>query len=163
MNCIYCNNKNVVSWSKKRKMFRCNDCKKYFTENSNIHRGVIINEQRYCLKCGKFKYTKDFHLKYGKPRSICKQCHKESNYNSRYTSKKINKTDFLLILQEQNYKCKICGAVLGSLRNSFIDHNHNTGMVRGILCPKCNNLLGMCDDKVEILENAIEYLKTNIL
>ena len=40
-----------------------------------------------------------------------------------------------------------------------IDHDHKTRKVRGLLCPKCNNLLGSCDDNIEILNSAISYLE----
>ena len=54
------------------------------------------------------------------------------------------------------------GAVSLSNKNSHdkpnIDHCHKTGLVRGLLCGHCNNLLGRCNDDVEILKNAVRYL-----
>ena len=43
-------------------------------------------------------------------------------------------------------------------REYAIDHNHDTGAFRGILCLKCNSLLGMASDSVSVLKAAIEYL-----
>jgi hypothetical protein len=40
----------------------------------------------------------------------------------------------------------------------FIDHSHVDDHVRGILCGRCNTLLGMAGDDVEVLEAAIKYL-----
>lgn len=41
----------------------------------------------------------------------------------------------------------------------MVDHDHVTGTIRGLLCSKCNTLLGMAKDNIAILENAIKYLK----
>ena len=41
---------------------------------------------------------------------------------------------------------------------AFVDHCHDTKKVRGLLCAKCNTLLGMAKDDVSILQNAITYL-----
>jgi hypothetical protein len=51
--------------------------------------------------------------------------------------------------------CQICG---GYQRLS-IDHDHNTGKVRGLLCSPCNIGLGGFKDNPHSLTKAIEYLK----
>lgn len=64
------------------------------------------------------------------------------------------------ILKNQNNKCAICGKNIGLLgRDSHIDHNHETGKVRAVLCQRCNHLIGDCLESVDILNNAINYLK----
>lgn len=40
----------------------------------------------------------------------------------------------------------------------FIDHNHETGKIRQLLCLNCNTLLGHASDDIEILTKAIIYL-----
>lgn len=40
----------------------------------------------------------------------------------------------------------------------YIDHNHTTGEVRGLLCSNCNTILGLCNDNIIILQSAISYL-----
>ncbi len=55
--------------------------------------------------------------------------------------------------------CKICERpepVSG--RRLAVDHNHETGKVRGLLCTKCNTTAGW----VEMHPNLITYLKGNI-
>jgi DNA-directed RNA polymerase subunit RPC12/RpoP len=64
---------------------------------------------------------------------------------------------FLEKLMEQNYKCAICGRIVNT--SAPLDHNHTTGEVRGVLCNKCNLLLGMAKDDIDILKSAIEYLQ----
>lgn len=41
-----------------------------------------------------------------------------------------------------------------------IDHCHISGQVRGLLCPRCNTVLGSCEDDVELLVKMIDYLTT---
>lgn len=55
--------------------------------------------------------------------------------------------------------CQICGATFTG-REPAIDHCHETGNVRGLLCMLCNSMLGYPRDDVQILSAAIEYLKT---
>lgn len=70
--------------------------------------------------------------------------------------------DFDALVAKQNGCCAICGidhaARVGSGRLS-IDHDHATGKVRGLLCHRCNSLLGHAKDKVETLRKAIAYLE----
>jgi hypothetical protein len=64
------------------------------------------------------------------------------------------------ILASQNYKCKICSTHL-TKKNTCFDHCHDSGMVRGALCRSCNSGLGLLEDSVELLYNAIIYLKAS--
>ena len=54
--------------------------------------------------------------------------------------------------------CAICKKDV-ELIDSAIDHNHDTGEFRGVLCKQCNRALGMFRDSPEILQSAIDYLK----
>lgn len=55
--------------------------------------------------------------------------------------------------------CEICNKELNS--NFNIDHDHDSGRVRGVLCPPCNRGLGIFLDDTKLLESAIRYLKTH--
>jgi hypothetical protein len=61
----------------------------------------------------------------------------------------------------QSGKCAICGtADPGGKRARFsIDHCHDTGVIRGLLCVSCNSGLGYFKDDIPRLEKATEYLK----
>lgn len=61
----------------------------------------------------------------------------------------------------QGGRCAICRRVLllGATDGCHIDHDHNTGAVRGLLCGLCNKGLGMFRDNRETLLAAVEYLK----
>ena len=47
----------------------------------------------------------------------------------------------------------------GNRRDLHVDHNHTTGVVRGLLCNSCNRGLGLLNDTIEGLTRAIDYLK----
>jgi len=54
--------------------------------------------------------------------------------------------------------CAICGGQPTNGRRLAIDHCHETDEIRGLLCNKCNLLIGHARDSVDILRAAIDYL-----
>jgi len=62
------------------------------------------------------------------------------------------------MLESQNGKCAICKGDCLTGRNLAVDHDHETGKVRGLLCSKCNQGLGQLNN-IELLQRAIDYLK----
>ena len=68
--------------------------------------------------------------------------------------------DLLMIKEDQDYKCAICGIHEENVTKSLaIDHDHTTGLVRGYLCNNCNRGIGLLKDDPNVLRNAIEYLE----
>ena len=71
-----------------------------------------------------------------------------------------------LCFQQKN-KCAICGKQITSKLNipkslvGYVDHNHQTNKIRGILCASCNLGLGAFRDNPKYLKLAIKYLKAN--
>jgi len=66
------------------------------------------------------------------------------------------------MLDKQKGCCKICGETLirPDSQNSYhIDHNHDTGDVRGLLCSNCNMAIGLMYDNPEIVMSVYNYLK----
>ena len=61
--------------------------------------------------------------------------------------------------QFQNNACAICKISLDeNEKRAYIDHDHDTGKVRGLLCSHCNSGLGFFKDNLDSLENAKNYL-----
>ena len=58
----------------------------------------------------------------------------------------------------QEGACKICTKNFSRLH---VDHCHETGKVRGLLCGSCNRAIGLLKDDVSNLSNAIEYLNAS--
>jgi hypothetical protein len=72
--------------------------------------------------------------------------------------------DFDAMLAAQGGGCAICKITHAARKRSgrlSIDHCHTTGRVRGLLCHRCNSLLGHAKDNVETLRRAIAYLEVS--
>lgn len=115
----------------------------------------------------------------GKPVSQCTKC--KVAYNKAYREQNREKVlsierkskikaaygitteQYAAMLEKQGGKCAICAAKKpgGRTKMFFIDHCHNTGAVRGLLCMRCNTGLGLFLDSQKFLLNAISYLKEN--
>lgn len=72
-----------------------------------------------------------------------------------------NFKEFERILKSQKNLCAICSKDMNStdkLSTPYLDHDHKTQVVRGILCLNCNTLLSHAKEDVTVLKIAIEYL-----
>ncbi|WDZ82593.1 endonuclease VII domain-containing protein [Micromonospora cathayae] len=133
-------------------------------------RRTVPEGQKFCADCGTVKSLADF------PRNrsdstgyatYCKPCHntrtrevKERLYggNREYHLRRrygIGRREFDELLAEQGGVCAICGAS----GPQYVDHDHRTGWVRGILCFNCNGGLGQFRDDQSRLAGAITYLR----
>lgn len=121
---------------------------------------------KQCATCKVEFLGKHYNSKY-----CCKQC-KLNNTDFKERLKSVNKSGTLLrlygittddyesLVQEQKGSCAICGCTPTKL---YVDHCHDSGMVRGLLCMKCNAGLGLFKDKQENLSRALQYLQNNEL
>jgi hypothetical protein len=76
--------------------------------------------------------------------------------------------DYARLFEAQHGLCAICGSQLdqrsvfdrtvGRRSRPHIDHDHNTGELRGLLCGGCNRGLGAFKDSVPALLSAVNYL-----
>jgi hypothetical protein len=64
------------------------------------------------------------------------------------------------LLAQQGGGCAICGREPRPDISLHLDHDHETGQLRGILCFRCNNALGDLDDDVSLLREAVRYLES---
>ena len=76
----------------------------------------------------------------------------------------IDFTDYKRLAETQANACAICGepetaARNGKLRWLAVDHCHDTGRVRSLLCGRCNPMIGFADHSTDILTCAIDYLR----
>ncbi len=92
----------------------------------------------------------------------------EKNFRTKvFFLRKIDLTfdEFKAMLNEQKGLCAICGKEetlkhqSGTPRLLCIDHDHDTNVVRGLLCQKCNSAIGFFNDDSDIIMRAAEYLK----
>jgi hypothetical protein len=112
-------------------------------------------------KIAKLKRFKEYDKKYDQKPEV-KERKKEYYFKKTYG---ITLNDYKEMLKTQNYKCKICANIFGIDRQKIacIDHNHQTGEIRGLLCSLCNWKLGFVElMNRKFLINAMKYLKLPI-
>ena len=63
----------------------------------------------------------------------------------------------------QNGQCALCAEILdaSNIASIHVDHAHDTGKVRGLLCNFCNTGLGMFRDSPDLMQKAAEYILTH--
>lgn len=76
----------------------------------------------------------------------------------------MSESEYQQLVIDQNYVCAICKR--GEPRKNSrlaVDHCHVTGIVRGLLCTKCNTALGLLDEDAEVMKNLVAYLEKHAL
>ena len=123
---------------------------------------IKIPKQLICPTCGIEFLGKHYKSKfcsraccvnYTGTRESVKHSNKRGKYYKLYG---ITIEEYDTMFKEQDKKCKICKTVPDKL---YVDHCHDTNVVRGLLCMKCNAALGLFKEKITNLENALCYLK----
>lgn len=104
------------------------------------------------------QYQKEYHEEYRK-REGATAAYWKRNLRTNYN---MTPDEFNALWQSQNGECAICGVVMSprgrSTTSVAVDHNHETGAVRGLLCRACNAGIGKLKDDPDILMSAAEYL-----
>lgn len=127
-----------------------------------------------CSKCGEEKPLDHFHARRRSPdgrKAACAKC--ERSYQRTRLDK--NRSDLLArrhdmtadeydaILEAQDGVCGVCGKpetlkTAGGPRRLAVDHDHHTGLVRGLLCFHCNTTLGKMGDDLAGALDFFSYL-----
>jgi len=140
------------------------------------------NPKKICKICKKEKLLEDF-VKVtsrcrNERRDICKDCARQLAKNHGVTEERkaivknaklkatygITLEQYNTMIVNQGNRCKICNKSFineDKILRINIDHDHITGKIRGILCSKCNSILGYASDNITILMNAVKYLEDN--
>jgi hypothetical protein len=87
---------------------------------------------------------------------VCRLCavmrHRKYAYN-------VTPEMFEAAIEEQNNTCAICADAFTTTRNTHTDHEHITGIFRGVLCGNCNTALGNFKDSPAVLRAAADYVE----
>jgi len=152
---------------------KCSKCgeikpKTEFSKSSYIRKDGIQSLRRWCKKCTYEQIQEWNHKNYGYVKTRKKKYfrnhkeqHKGSMLKNRYG---ISLEVYNELLEKQGGLCAICGQPetakhqTGVTRSLGVDHNHITEEIRGLLCQKCNKLLGDAGDSCNILHKAYLYL-----
>ena len=71
----------------------------------------------------------------------------------------ITASGFTDMADSQNQACKICKEVVADRSQFHVDHCHDTGKVRGLLCSKCNQAIGLLRDNPDLMRAAANYVE----
>lgn len=140
-----------------------------------LHPDHPYKNGRTCSSCGVKKTADHYQLEKDKKalggvamRSVCRPCMKvvkwKQDIKRRYG---LTYEGYLRLLAKQEEKCAICreshNNTSANTHHFFVDHDHVTGEVRGLLCATCNVGVGMFRDNPEVLKRAIQYLHINLV
>ena len=124
---------------------------------------------KICPHCWVAKPLAEFYTSYGKPR-YCKPCwitmtrsHPKFKEWQRISKlrrlHRLTPDAFAALLAAQGGRCAICGTDERPKKNWHIDHDHTTGRIRGLLCVRCNNALGLLGENPATFDRAAAYLR----
>lgn len=157
----------------------CTKCKLYLAferfsvDNNNLKHCYLNSACRICVR----NYRVDI-IDNPKPKRNVKKSivNKEEDY--KFTNRitpppknlsqyKLTREEYNNLVEKQNNLCAICGksesvySNRGIKHTLCIDHHHESGRVRGLLCGACNRGIGLLKEDIKIMESAIEYIKNN--
>jgi hypothetical protein len=138
---------------------------------------------RTCKICNQSKPLTEFYqtVRNGSPYGYhgkCKSCYVKKQQENYDPIKKrdenlkrvygIGIEEYNTLLEKQNNRCAICESTDPKGRKSgrgggvdvfYVDHDHKTGNVRGLLCNICNRTMGYVGENSNVLEEMIKYLQ----
>ena len=138
----------------------------------------IKMKTKKCTCCGETKPTTEFYKRKSRRDgeglvSTCKPCTIErsrtryhsnaDDINDRRAARTYGTTvEHIQEMRKQaNGICQCCGNPgEGHYKRLVIDHCHATGKIRGLICQKCNTVLGLVKDRVEVLQNLQNFMET---
>lgn len=134
---------------------KCKECvlkkrqESYVRRLDRIHekRKVIRDANKDSINANQRKWRKN-HTEYNKKYML--RYHFSMSYD-----------EYQAMLQKQNGGCAVCSGVNKNGRALSVDHNHNTGKKRGLLCSNHNLGIGYFKDNPDHLEAAAKYLREN--
>lgn len=113
-----------------------------------------------CRACYKIWWDDWYHNRGGKEanreRNRARKPNPEATLRKRLAKYGLSSAEFNLLIAANGTKCAIC------LTNDYevIDHDHESGKVRGLLCHYCNRALGGFKDNADILRRAAHYIES---
>lgn len=147
-----------------------------------IWRGYPVDRdgERWCSICEQWKPVAQFGPDNRRPGALLRRCRpcqvqavKDSRdkngswpawQNNQYLKKYgITLDDYDRMADEQDHKCALCGQpeTTSNKERLCIDHDHETGKVRRLLCSNCNRAIGLLGDDPELLRRAAEYIEAH--
>jgi Recombination endonuclease VII len=130
----------------------------YFTgkECSNGHITRRHTKSYGCWRCRNLR-AKERQKSGNTPKTLAYR--KRRRRRAALRARGITETIYQTMLSEQNGVCALCFNSEKEERAFSVDHDHETGLVRGLLCSQCNRGIGLLKDSPAILIRAAEYIQ----
>jgi len=127
---------------------KCRDCKQELTSYNVMYKGL----ERYIMPRCKFCYPKHRD-------SVPSRSKKSRALNWIEWKWKISPIKYGVMEATQLGGCAICKQKPLEGKKLAVDHDHRTGVIRDLLCNRCNLILGLLNDDDGLLIDIVEYLK----
>jgi hypothetical protein len=142
--------------------------KQYYQENKDkitAHNKQYYQENKDEIGAWRKQYAKDHKSEIAARKKLYHEGHKAEAKNHHLQDNfGISLKQYNELFDLQQGCCAICGAHQTKLSKALaVDHDHETGEIRGLLCSGCNFILGHAKDDIGVLANAIKYLEENTL
>ena len=143
-------------------MIRCSGCK-VDKQEDEFHRNSTRKSGRasFCKPCA-IEYQKKYRVQ-NHESLIAKQRQRYTPEQRAAMDRKrmygISNEDYQALLDAQGGVCAICHNPCVSGKRLAVDHNHETGVVRGLLCTRCNPGIGYFQDDLALMHRAMAYLE----
>lgn len=133
--------------------------------------------RKHCSQCGQLLPLECFYRRgNNKSSAACKHCTSEAGLEPARRQKRAERSrrrmlkrkygltaeQYNALLQAQHGRCAVCGNSESGRkgdRHFCVDHDHNTGTVRGLLCHSCNQAIGHLQDRPDLCRQAAVYLE----
>lgn len=129
--------------------------------------------EKHCARCKTTKPVNEFYKNVQRKDGLstyCRPCHRDTNVTMRDPLKRrhyllsaygLSLDEYEAMLKQQNGLCAICK--LPDPESKYdrlcVDHDHETGRVRALLCNHCNRAIGLMKDCPDRLSLAAEYIR----
>lgn len=146
----------------------CKKCVKEYdllkNEEKRVFPKKVISGKIHCRMCNTYLSNDKF------PDGIktyCIDCNNYRAHKDRLKKFNLNEESYDKMFKKQDGKCFICN--ISENKKLCIDHDHNCcsgrescgKCIRGLICSRCNKILGQVEDSIEILQKMINYLKSD--
>lgn len=156
---------------KEKKCSKCKEIKKVLEFGLQKLYGPHKGYYSYTSKCNicttimcKERYHKNIEKSRKRSREEYTNSKTRRDYKYFYNIKtkyNASKSWYLFTLTKQGHKCAICETTQKEHNKRLaVDHSHNSGKLRGLLCANCNTAIGLLKEDEEIFMKALSYLKS---
>lgn len=143
----------------------CSECSRKYDvkRRKKLSKRKVIKVPKYkkCLLCKEVKSSKEFNLERGRVDGLqnrCIPCVRRLQLKIKYG---ITPEQWEEIFNKQGRRCAICNNNVTNKVGWVLDHNHETGKNRAILCDSCNKMLGHAKENQNTLIAGANYLKSD--